>query len=92
VRADAPPFLVVHGENDTYTPVERARAFAESLRQASDNPVVYAELPGGQHSFDLFHSVRFETVIDAIEMFAARIRSAGGNPRLEEVASDVTSA
>ena len=29
------------------------------------NPVVYAELPGAQHSFDLFHSVRFETVIDA---------------------------
>jgi hypothetical protein len=33
--------------------------------------VVYAELPGGQHSFDLFHSIRFDTVVGAIEGFAA---------------------
>jgi hypothetical protein len=41
----------------------------------SSNPVVYAELPGAQHSFDLFHSVRFENVIGAIESFAAWVRS-----------------
>jgi acetyl esterase/lipase len=74
-RADAPPFFVIHGENDTFTPVERPRALVENLRQTSYNPVVYAELPGAQHSFDLFHSVRFETMIDAIEMFAAWVRS-----------------
>ncbi len=76
-RSDAPPFFVIHGENDTYTPPRRARALVERLRETSDNPVVYAELPGAQHSFDLFHSVRFETVIDAIEMFAAGVRSQG---------------
>jgi hypothetical protein len=37
---------------------------------------VYAELTGAQHSFDLFHSLRFEAVIDAIEAFAAWVRSA----------------
>jgi hypothetical protein len=36
---------------------------------------VYAELPGAQHSFDLFHSIRFETLIDGIEAFAAWVRS-----------------
>ena len=77
VRSDAPPFFVIHGENDTYTPPKRARALVERLRETSDNPVVYAELPGAQHSFDLFRSVRFETVIDAIEMFAAGVRSQG---------------
>ena len=41
----------------------------------SSNPILYAELPGAQHSFDLFHSVRFETVIDGIEAFAAWVRS-----------------
>ena len=35
--------------------------FVERLRPASSNPVVYAELPGAQHTFDLFHSLRFET-------------------------------
>ena len=34
------------------------------------NPVVYIELPGGQHTFDLCHSVRFDTIIDAVEQVA----------------------
>ena len=72
---DRPPFFVVHGDHDTYIPVEGARTFVEHLQAVSSSPVVYAELPGAQHSFDLFHSVRFETVIDAIEAFAAWVRS-----------------
>jgi acetyl esterase/lipase len=55
--------------------VEDARTFAKTLRSSSSNPVVYAELPGGQHSFDLFESPRFASVIDGIEAFAAQIRS-----------------
>jgi hypothetical protein len=45
------------------------------LRSSSSNPVVYAELPGGQHTFDLVHSLRFEAVVDAIEAFAAWVRT-----------------
>ena len=55
--------------------VEGARRFVERLRNTSSNPVVYAELPGAQHTFDLFHSIRFETVVDAIEAFTAWVRS-----------------
>jgi hypothetical protein len=44
-------------------------------RGGSSNPVVYAELPGAQHTFDLFGSLRFETVVDGIEAFAAWVRS-----------------
>jgi acetyl esterase/lipase len=73
--ACAPPFLVVHGGSDTYTPVEGARALAEHLRATSAQPVVLAELPGAQHAFDLFHSVRYEAVVDATEAFAAWVRS-----------------
>jgi hypothetical protein len=39
--------------------------------------VVYAELPGAQHVFDLVHSLRFEAVVDAIEAFAGWVRSSG---------------
>ena len=56
--------------------VEDARRFVEELRRTSSNPVVYAELPGAQHGFDLFRSRRLETVIDAIEAFAASVSSA----------------
>jgi acetyl esterase/lipase len=75
VRTDAPPFFVAHGDRDTVVLVEDARRFVGRLQGASSNPVVYAELPGAQHGFDLFHSVRFETVVDAVEAFAAWVRS-----------------
>ena len=75
VGAHAPPFLIVHGDHDTVVPVENARLFVDRLRAASTNPVVYVELPGAQHAFDLFHSIRFDSVVDAIDAFAAWVRS-----------------
>ncbi len=60
---------------DTIVLAEDARAFVQSLRSTSSSPVVYAELPGGQHSFDLFESLRFASVVDGVEAFAAQIRS-----------------
>lgn len=72
-RPDAPPFLLVHGNHDSLVPAESARRFAEHLRDLSTQPVIYAELPGGHHGFDLFHSLRFETVINAIEAFTAHL-------------------
>jgi acetyl esterase/lipase len=69
--AVAPPIFLAHGDQDTYAPVESARLMAQHLRSRSTEPVMYAELPGGQHSFDLFHSIRFETVVNGIEAFAA---------------------
>ena len=63
--------------------VEDARRFVERLRSTSSNPVVYAELPGAQHTFDLFHSIRFETVVDAVEAFAAWVRSTRVRSRAE---------
>lgn len=35
--------------------------------------MVYAELPGAQHTFDLYRSIRFEAVIDGIEAFTASV-------------------
>ena len=75
VRTDAPPFFVAHGDRDTLVLVEDARLFVERLRSTSSKPVVYAELPGGHHTFDLFHSLRFEAVVDGIEAFAAWVRT-----------------
>jgi acetyl esterase/lipase len=71
----APPFFIAHPERDTLVVVEDARRFVESLRSGSTNPVVYAELPGAQHGFDFFHSIRFEAVIDGIETFVESVLS-----------------
>jgi acetyl esterase/lipase len=75
VHPDAPPLLIAHGDQDTLVPPEHARDLVARLRATSTSPVVYAELPGAQHSFDLFHSIRFETLIDGIQAFAGWIRS-----------------
>jgi len=70
VNQGAPPFLVVHGANDTLVPVAEARSFVRLLRAASDAPVVYAELPGAQHAFEIFPSLRTVAVLDGVERFA----------------------
>jgi acetyl esterase/lipase len=69
VRPDAPPFLVIHGHNDTLVPVAEARAFVDRLRGASKSPVAYAELTGAQHAFDIFPSIRSAYVLRGVEWF-----------------------
>jgi acetyl esterase/lipase len=80
IRPDAPPFFVAHGDNDTFIPATSAESFVDALRGVSMNPVVYARLPGAQHSFDLLDSVRFQYVIDGIEAFTAWVRARGDPP------------
>ena len=77
VHSGAPPFLVVHGDADSLTPVKDARRFVERLREATDSPVLYAEMHGGQHAFDLVPSFRTAPVIEAIERFLHTVRSRG---------------
>lgn len=77
--SEAPPIFLAHGDHDTLVPVGSARLLATRLHGTSPSPVVYAELPGGQHAFDLFHSLRFEAVVDGIEDFTAWVRSRNGS-------------
>ena len=74
VRADAPPFCVIHGDRDTLAPLADARLFVEKLREASEQPVVYAELRGAQHAFDIFVSPRTAPVIEGVERFLDGVR------------------
>jgi acetyl esterase/lipase len=69
LHAGAPPFLVIHGTNDSLIPVAEARDFVRRLREVSDNPVAYAELRGAQHAFDLFHSLRSDQVTTRVAAF-----------------------
>ncbi|SDD03893.1 alpha/beta hydrolase [Nocardioides lianchengensis] len=69
VSADAPDFFVLHGSLDTLVGVDQARLFVERLRQVSKRTVVYAELPGAQHAFDVFPSIRSSHVVRAIDRY-----------------------
>jgi acetyl esterase/lipase len=73
VHQDAPPFMVLHGERDTLVPVADAREFVAELRRLSRSEVRYVELPGAEHAFDLWPSVRTARVADAIGRFLTAI-------------------
>lgn len=80
VQVDAPPFFVIHGRNDTLVPVQEARLFVDRLRARSSAPVLYLELPGTQHAFDVFPSIRSAHVVRAVARFVELIRLRAGNP------------
>ena len=69
LRADAPPFFILHGHDDSLIPVGEAREFAEELRAVSKSPVAYAELPNAQHAFDIFGSPRGHQSAEAVARF-----------------------
>jgi acetyl esterase/lipase len=68
-REDIPPLFAIHGNNDCLAMVEDARDFVEALRTKSQAPVLYAELEGAQHGFEIFHAVRTEFTIEAVGKF-----------------------
>ena len=78
VGPHAPPFFVLHGTNDSLVPAAQARTFVDELRKESSHPVLYAELPGAQHAFDMFPSVRTHATVHAVERFLAVVRSEHG--------------
>lgn len=69
-----PAFFVVHGRNDTLVPVQEARLLVKRLREQSDRPVIYLELPGTQHAFDVFPSIRSDHVVRAVGRFCQYLR------------------
>ena len=69
VGKDAPDFFVLHGAHDSLVSVEQARLFVQRLREVSGATVVYAELPGAQHAFDVFPSIRSQHVVRAIDRY-----------------------
>jgi acetyl esterase/lipase len=50
VRGDAPPFLLQHGEDDTWVPHDQSVRLAEALR-AAGAPVELESVPGADHFF-----------------------------------------
>ena len=76
VSSHAPPFFVIHGAHDTLVPVAEAREFVDRLRRVATQPVVYAELPGTQHAFDVFPSIRSAHVVRGVDRFLRWNRSA----------------
>ncbi len=91
VHPDAPPFFVIHGDRDSMAPLADARAFVERLRETSANPVLYAELEGAQHAFDLFVSPRSLPVIEGVGDFLDHLTTAASGTGHAPVMRSTTS-
>ncbi len=78
VRPDAPPFFVLHGEDDSIIPVGEGRAFVEALKEKSDNTVIYAEIPHAQHAFDFFGSPHGHYTAAAVARFLDWVKATRG--------------
>ena len=70
--------------------MSHADRFVERLRDVSASPVVYFRLPGAQHAFDLFRSLRFDQVVDGIVAFLGWMRTHPGQPAHDPGAAQPT--
>jgi acetyl esterase/lipase len=76
LRPDAPPFFILHGQDDSIIPVREGREFAEALREVSTSTVAYAEIPHAQHAFDFYYgSPRAHYTARAVEEFLSWVHA-----------------
>ena len=76
ITEDAPR-LVIHGDLDRLAPIEQARAFVDKLRGVSHREVVYVELKGAHHAFEVFNSIRTIHAIAGINLYLAWLHEYG---------------
>lgn len=84
VHADAPPFFVIHGSHDSLAFVEEARHFVQALSSVSRKPVLYAEIPGAQHAFEIFHSERCLQAVQSVTTFVEAIRARASHGEIRQ--------
>jgi acetyl esterase/lipase len=73
VSEEAPPFLLIHGDKDSLVPVEESRRLSAALRERSQRPVGYIEVPGAQHAFEVFLSPRSLLALEGMSRFMTHL-------------------
>ena len=66
---DAPPFFILHGENDAVVPRSQAQTFRGALRKAGADTVAFAEIPNAHHAFDTIATLRCQLAAEAVASF-----------------------
>ena len=71
---DAPPMMMIAGTRDALVPIEASRPFARRLSEVSEHAVVWVELLGAQHAYELFPSPRTVRAVEYVERFLDGVR------------------
>ena len=82
----------MHGADDTVAPVEGARAFVEELRNVSHSPVVYLEIPGAGHAFDIVPSLRTGATVEAVADYLRALRASTSTSQSAASQREIASA
>jgi acetyl esterase/lipase len=67
--------MVFHGTHDSLAVVNEGRVFSQKLREVSKNPVIYVEMPGAEHAWEIVHSLRTEHTVDGVHRFLEWVRA-----------------
>jgi acetyl esterase/lipase len=73
IHSEAPPFFVIQGSHDSLVFAEEAVTFVSALREKSVQPVLYVELNGAQHAFEIFHSPRTAHAVHGVTGFLEKV-------------------
>lgn len=63
-----PPFLILHGDRDTYVPVNQAAILFEALRRAGREVTLYL-IPGGDHGLKGLSEVEIIKIVMRVRVF-----------------------
>jgi acetyl esterase/lipase len=74
IHEEAPPFFLIHGEQDTIIPVDEARQFHTALAAVSRNPVEFSEIPRAGHAFDLVDTSHARRCAVEVARFLTQVR------------------
>lgn len=74
-NAKAPPFLIIHGTNDTTVPVAQGDALEQALKEAGAKDVTYMKIKGAGHGVFMQHAKKtrpamkefFDRVLQPVE-------------------------
>jgi acetyl esterase/lipase len=72
VHGGAPPFLLQHGEDDTWVPHDQSVRLADALR-AAGAPVEFESVPGANHFFGGAPDAEIEAIFERALDFLVRL-------------------
>lgn len=75
IGADAPPFMVLHGDRDSLAPIAGAARFVDAFQRIARSPMVWVNLPGAQHLFEWYPSLRSVPAVHGVHRFCQAIYS-----------------
>ncbi|CAG8693547.1 16881_t:CDS:2, partial [Acaulospora morrowiae] len=74
IKKDSVPFLVFHGDRDTFVPFKASDHFVEEFKKVSKSEIQFIPIPGGHHVYHLFSSPRSHYQAIGVEEWLNHIR------------------